>query len=297
MKKKIVYILLFLLLFLGFFNYRFFLGNYYNFIGNTFYDDGKYSHSLTYHKKASNYIKSSKVFYNIGNDYYKMGDYENSLEYYKNIFDNDLDEFSKLYNLGNIFYRLGEKYVDNSLESWAKSVEYYDKALSIKEDKEARMNYEYVLKKINSFKKEKELEKNKNDIQNKQKEKKDEEDEEVKKSDENQGNTKENSEKDSQNNENQEDKKDNQKSGSGANSQSLEQKEEKDETKENKIGSNLEISELTDKEKEELLNYEKFLRAVEKNNQTSFNKKRQDSNQSFDDFFDFYFNNGGEKDW
>ena len=92
--------------------------------------------------------KDPRLAYNIGNAYYRMGRFEEAAASYESLFDGETPwgeipvEFAGAgwYNRGNALYRLGE------LEE---SVASYQKALELNpQDKEARKNLEFVLRKL-----------------------------------------------------------------------------------------------------------------------------------------------------
>lgn len=273
MKKKIIHSILIFLIFLWLFNYKYFLWNYYNYLWNTYYGNSKYFTALKYHNKSYKYTKNDNILYNIWNDYYKIWDYENSLEQYKKMSKSDSLEFDKLHNLWNLFYRLGEKYINNSINFWTDSLNSYKEALLIKNEEKTRKNYEFVLDKLNNLLKEeetKETEEEKKE-ENLEKEKSEEEQEQW-------------------DNEWQEN-----------NNSNNEQRDEK-----YKLDWKTESIELTWKQREELKQYEKYLKAIEANNQIFFNKKGENNNSeleklrndfAWDPFFDSVFDDWWEKDW
>ena len=175
-------------------------------------EEGKEAYANKEYDKASNAFsklqKTPQSQYNHANSLYKQKKYESAIKAYESIEAKDRHlNFNRQYNTGNAYAKL------NQLE---KAIESYEKALKIKDDKEAKENLETVKKALKQQKKsqdkkenDKEKESDQNNKQNQDQQQKDQN----KKSNENKKDQKKSSSKDDQ------------KSQSEANKESKEQKQ------------------------------------------------------------------------
>lgn len=235
--------------------------------------------SATYHSKAEKYSQSDIISYNLWNDYYKIGSYEQSLNQYKKILTNTSLEFKVLHNIWNLFYRMWEKHVEQRKLLWWHSLSYYEQALFVNEDSLTRKNYEFVESKLNRL---------------------------------------ENNILDTQKDDKKDDKKDYDREGKELNRGSddkINSNDSRDSMQpwilkpergdKYKIWESFELSNMDNEERKTLKDYEKYLKAVELNNQNLFNKHSITESKSdnlsndflWDPFFDTIFDIWWEKDW
>ena len=82
--------------------------------------------------------RNPQSYYDLANAYYKAGRYKEAIDYYKRVQTKDRKlEFKKLYNLGNSYFKL---------QNYQEAIKLYEKALSIKDDPDARYNLELAKK-------------------------------------------------------------------------------------------------------------------------------------------------------
>lgn len=268
MKKKLIFIICFLLFF-AFLLYVFFIV-YNNNLGNNYYNKKDYKKAISYHQKSNNLLKNKYSQYNLWLDNYKLWNYEKAKNFFENIqWGNNKNFNQKLFfNLGNTFFYLWKKEQDinNKIKKWEKSLEYFAKSLAIQDDKKSQENYNYVKKKLDELKKEKE--ESEKEIQEK----------------------------------NWEENKQKEKTSSWSQEKGKEEKWKISDTNNSWKSWNTKDS-LTQEEEEYLEWYKEYLERNQKENQIYFNNS---SETQSDDIFESFFNNpffdnsslwGNEKDW
>ncbi len=120
-----------------------------------YYDNGSYKNAENLYKQLLKEHKDTpQIRYNLANSLYKEKKYKQALQEYSNIKNSDKSlEFDKLYNEGNAYAYL-KKY-DDAIKS-------YEKALKIKNDKDAKYNLELIKKLKKKKRKNKKNKQNKN---------------------------------------------------------------------------------------------------------------------------------------
>jgi Ca-activated chloride channel family protein len=122
------------------------LDYYYLYKANSFEKGKQYTEALHSYKQIHN--KSDAVRYNMGNLYYKKKSYQKAIESYLGIKSNNL-QYQTLHNLGNSYAKINE--ID-------KAIMRYEKALTIKKDKDTLYNLELLKKMKNEKQKEQQQE-------------------------------------------------------------------------------------------------------------------------------------------
>lgn len=177
----------------------------------SYYEKKEYEKAAGEYRKVSN---SPQNYYNLANALYKSGKYQEAISTFEKIVTEDRElEYKKLHNMGNSFVK------SNDLE---KAKDFYEKALSLKEDKYTRENLELVKK---------ELEKRENKQNNKDKNNKSQDQEDKSQDNKNQDKKNEQDKKE----QNKEDKNKQQKGDKDKDQKNKnDQKNKKDENKEKK---------------------------------------------------------------
>ncbi len=312
-KNRLFFYLVLLFLFTAiFFNWNNFRVFFYNTIWNISFAKWDYWLSIIYHNNSSK-IDNNEVFnYNLWWDYYKLWNYEKSLEYYSkiNLFSWSNLSLDTFYNLWNIYYFQWEKEIydiQKKIDLWKKSLLSYNQVLLKKEDKKARDNYNFVNKKLNELMKQ--MKKQQEDYK-KQQEEQNKKEEEQKKNDEEKENNGEKNDKKS------DEQKKEEKSSENTKNKSEEQNQNAQTVQwwrgeEYKVWESEQLTELTQKEKEDLQKYNEQLKQNQQQNTIYFGKKNTDTkdNQSMLDMFmqDPFFSdlknfddstmNKNERDW
>jgi hypothetical protein len=287
MKKIIVVLIIWALLWFVILNYKPFLAYYYNHLWNKFYSNKEYFPSIALHSKADLLLDRDEFHYNIWNDYFQIWEKQTStgaqLAYYQ-IAENTYSKLLEMADLDPDFH------------------------------KKVKENYDIVQKKIEELTKKKE---EKEEEEDKKEEKWDEEDKSAQnKDDEKEGDEKE---QESKNNEGKEKEDENEKKSSderNSNNDSWDDESEWDTWEEreidknnsgNKNGSNSSWSDqLLPAEKKQINKYIENLKAQGEQNMQFFNKKSSSNGSVQDTFFNSFSNNSffddmfdrwWEKDW
>ncbi|HPN88705.1 MAG TPA: tetratricopeptide repeat protein [Candidatus Omnitrophota bacterium] len=150
--------------------------------GNKLFSQGNYEASLQQYQKALEKDPHSPVIhFNTGAAHYKKGEYQAAIDGFEKalLSDDKILQGHAHYNLGNTFYRFGktkeEKELPVAIQSLEKSLDQYQKAISLnKEDKEAAHNYEFVKKELERMKIKEQERKNQQQEKKDQEEKNDE---------------------------------------------------------------------------------------------------------------------------
>lgn len=297
-----------------------FLVFFYNTIWNLSFLKWNYWLSVIYHQKSLNELWNEIFNYNLWWDYYKLWKYDKSLELYSkvNLFTGSNLSFDTYYNLWNNLYRLWEQEqndIQRKVDLWKKSLLSYNQILLKKEDKKARENYNFVLKKLNEI-----LKKTKEEQQKQMEQQQKQQEEQEKQQDTNNSKDKETgsgsqSKTEWQDNKNEKQNESNSESQKDKNSEQNNQQQVQTvqwwRGEEYKIWDNQNIQQLTEQEKQDLEKYNEQLKKDQQQNSIYFGKKTQwnnNSNSMIDMFMqDPFFNdlksfddsilNKNEKDW
>jgi Ca-activated chloride channel family protein len=134
-------------------------------LGLSAYNEGKFDQAYTeFQQTLQAHPKSraeDKLQFDSGAAAYKKRDYEKALESFSQALlspETGLQAKSH-YNLGNTLYQRGEQQKTNAnkLTNWTNALDHYDQTLKLDpQDREAKENYEFVKRKIDELKKNKE---------------------------------------------------------------------------------------------------------------------------------------------
>ena len=107
-----------------------------------YYSEQQYEEALSYHNKMT---ESDGKYFALGNSYYRLWDYKNSAQAFL-----DIEGYRWLYNAGNAFFRFGEEVssVDEKINFWERSLEFYEQSLQDKYTLEAQNNANLVRNKL-----------------------------------------------------------------------------------------------------------------------------------------------------
>ncbi len=131
--------------------------------GNLLYNDKKYEDAIEKYRRALEARPDSNViFFNLGNGYYKKGNYKNATESFDKVLSSESKEPTQdieaktNYNIGNSIYRKGENLElmkpEKALSFYSRTLECYKRAMDLDpEDEDAKFNYEFVAKKMQSL--------------------------------------------------------------------------------------------------------------------------------------------------
>jgi len=150
MKNK--YLFLYLLIAFFIFNTFNIISFFNNILWNIYFTYSDFSKANSYYEK----LNSKYWYYNIANSYYKSGIFSWSINLLEDkIINNNIDYFDAYYNLANSYYKFWEKniYDDKErLDIRQKSIDYYNKSLSLYYEEKAEKNMLFVSKKLSDLK-------------------------------------------------------------------------------------------------------------------------------------------------
>jgi Ca-activated chloride channel family protein len=140
----------------------------------TAYQKGDYTTAQKEYSAAAQKEPDKNVLqFNAGDAAYKAGQYPQAAEAFQKALGSQQSADPKelaaqqdaFYNLGNTLYRTGQKTekdkVDDTIKTWEQAVKSYDSALQLKaDDADAKFNRDFVQKKIDELKKQKQDQKN-----------------------------------------------------------------------------------------------------------------------------------------
>jgi len=289
MKKILVFLIIWALLWFVILNYKPFLAYYYNYQWNKFYSNEEFFPSLALHSKAGLLLDKDEFHYNIGNDYFQIWEEQTSTGTQLAYYQISEDKYSKLLEKNDLDLDIYKKVKEN-YDIVQKKIEELTRKKDEKEEEEEDKEEE-------QWDEEDESAQNKDEEKKgDEKEKESEEDEEKEKEDENE---KKSSDEKSSNNETWED-----------DESEWDTWEERDIDKNssgNKSGNNRsQPDQLLPAEKKQIDKYIENLKAQEKQNMQFFNKKSSSSHSVQDtffnsfsnsSFFDDMFDRWWEKDW
>ena len=304
------FFLIFLMIVSSFLFSFFFLKFFLSFSGRLAYLDEDFEKSYTHYKKLVSLDKNEESFFNNWVLEYRLWDYKNS----KTSFENALSFSWSLqkdifFNLGNTYFYLGQASKDNNkkISSREQSLLYFEKSLSLKEEKETRENYLYVKDLL-------EKERQQRDTQSKESEDKEKEENQEKeenswgtdeKEEENESwkkdSKKESEDEETTNKDNQENEWESGEKSSQAKQDNTSQSSQRDEKYSLEQEDTLDT--MSDSEKEYLEGYKQFLERQQEKNQENFNDFSwgEGIERIFDRFFnDPFFESDfieREKDW
>ncbi len=216
---------------------------------NRFYNEEQYSDSVKHFKNISKIKNSNEANYDLANAEYKSGKFQEAINSYEKVVTKNSDlEFDKLYNMANSFVKL------NDLK---KAEEFYEKALKLKDDEDAKYNLELV-KKIQEQQEQQKQDKDENKKDDKKDDKKQENRDKEEKKNENKKDDEKSKEEDKKNQEkqkNKEEKKD-EKNQSEEDKKKDEKSDDKDEIKkgESQASEGKNMEEISDLEEKKWIN-------------------------------------------
>ncbi len=130
--------------------------------GDKYYEKEEYDAALEEYDAALSKKPDDPVIqYNRAATFYRKGDFAKAIESFLKSFASEKKglEESSAYNVGNSKYRIGEKVQKKdpkaALKDFGEALEYYKRSMEIDpDDMDAKINYEYTLKKMNDLKQE-----------------------------------------------------------------------------------------------------------------------------------------------